>query len=124
MIIHYRKEGYSGKSGLGITVGTPFWRWPWISFVWTSFDPNTYIVSGWYLRFRTFCSPHIIWNTFNYNIVDQFCIERGYSLVSKEEFEDYVIDGRARTQKSKELAEENNRKLREAWKLRQALPQN
>jgi hypothetical protein len=108
-MFHYRCEGREPKSGLNVTVGKG-WKWPWISFQWLEIDPNTYEAFGWYFRIRTLVYPFIIFDRIKYNIIEHALWHKNLYAITREEYEDYVVEGRLKTQANLKRTEEHNKK--------------
>lgn len=86
-MIHIIKEGECGHIGLNIK-----YDWCWIAFSWIMYNPSTYTLKNWYIRFRL--KPvgfKIITDIHEGCVIDTYLFDTGMKLCTREEYEDYII---------------------------------
>ena len=86
-MIHYVKEGYAFHIGLNITMGRNHRWFPWITFVWCWYHPETYRLSTWRLRIRTW-QPKVFVSTSGGDVIENYLKGTDQRLITRELIED------------------------------------
>ena len=86
-MIHYKKEGHPLSIGLNVTVGTNK-RWlPWITLIWCWYKPETYRMTVWRLRIRTWKFA-VFFGEVGGDVIENYLRIRDLRLITRELIED------------------------------------